>query len=195
MSATLKELQHFYWYCHIAAEVIATLPSNEATRAVSRNAVRMATLNVVGRKGIGIASDDAHRIKQETGKDWYKCGLIREHAVPVSEIHRRVVSEISRPMTPEQAVIATGALKTDMAASGLDRTAIDAFPANPAAWAAVRIIRALAHICWVSAEDDRNLGGARTDGSVNLRKSMPGNWDGEDPLARYKHADINVSPI
>jgi hypothetical protein len=195
MTATPKELKLFYWYCHVAAQIIGALPSNEATRAVSLHAVRMATLNFAGKNGILMASVDARRIKEECGKAWSKCGLLREHAVPISVIHQRVVAVVHKPMTDIETVDAAAQLEADMLKCGMERQTIDEFPRSPAAWQVVRVVRELTHLCWVSRRDDSLLRAKPVDDGRSLHKTMPKDWNGVEPLARYRMCGIEVIPI
>jgi hypothetical protein len=195
MTATPKELKLFYWYCHVATQIIGAFPSNEATRAVSLHAVRMATLNFAGKNGILLASEDARRIKEESEKAWSKCGLVREHAVPISVIHHRVVAAVRAPMTQIEKAAAAAQLKADMLKHGMDRSMVDEFPRNPPAWHVVQVVRELTHLCWVSSGDDSRLRAKPLDGGRSLHKAMPKDWDGIDPLARYRKCGIEVAPI
>jgi hypothetical protein len=195
MAATLKEFKLFYWYCHVATQIIAALPSNEATRAVSLHAVRMATLNFAGKNGILVASADARRTKEESGRPWSRCGLVREHAVPISVIHQRVVMEVHKPMTDIEMADSATQLEADMLVHGMDQQAINEFPHNPRAWSVVKVVRELTHLCWVSTKDDGCLRSRSVDGGKSLHKSMPKDWDGIEPFARYRKCEIEVAPI
>lgn len=92
MHYTKTESRYFYWHCCVAAQVLENLDINTATRVHVHNAIRMATLNAVGKNGIRLASNDAFsQLDPIVGKPKTK-GLIREHVVPVSVIAGEVES-------------------------------------------------------------------------------------------------------
>ena len=195
MSARLRELEYFYWYCAVAEQVISTLPANPATRSSSRHAVRMATLALAGKNGIGYASDDARRAQASMGTDWYRCRLVREHAIPVSVIHERVVHALAHPLAADEEAAAIERLRADMAAAGLDRQKIDAFNIKPRTWLVVCQVRSLTCLAWVTKQDETLLKTTVAKGSKSLHKTMPASWDGVDPLARYRACGLNVTPL
>ena len=59
MTYTHKEAGYFYWHCTTAALILSTIELNTATRVHVANAVRMATLNAAGKRGIRYASKAA----------------------------------------------------------------------------------------------------------------------------------------
>lgn len=92
MHYTKVESGYFYWHCRAAAQLLENLPLNTATRVHVHNAIRMATLNAVGKNGIRLASKDAAaQLDRNVGKAKTK-GLLREHVVPVSVIAAEVES-------------------------------------------------------------------------------------------------------
>ena len=92
MRYTKTESRYCYWHCRAAAQVLENLELNTATRVHVHNAIRMATLNAVGKDGIRLASKDAFsQLGRTAGKPETK-GLIREHVVPVSVIAGEVES-------------------------------------------------------------------------------------------------------
>jgi len=193
-NATRSELRNFYWSCHVAALVIKTLPANAMTKSNSRHAVRNATLALVGRNGIRFASAHARQIQAELGRPFEECSLVREHAVPISELHRRVVDVVRQPLTDAEAAAALARMDAEMVREGLDAATIAEFPRNPHAALVADVVRQWTHIAWVSAEDDRKLK-ARQGSEKSLNQRMPTDWDGVDPFARYRACGLGVEPI
>jgi hypothetical protein len=178
MTATWIESEHFLTHCEVAALVIDTLPANAATRAHARHALRMATLNVAGRNGVLYASSKARQIKQATGKDWHQSGLIKEHVVPLSLIHKWVVEELARPLPAD-------------GAAGVTTTIVRADRARQVA----NIVREWTLLAWISQDDDARLRDRGLNAGKSLHKSMPADWDGQDRFARYSACGIEYAPI
>jgi len=195
MAATIKNLILFYWHCEIAARIIDEMPQNAATSSVSRHAVRMATLNLFGKHGVPFASAEAIRVQKASGKPWDKCGLVREHSVPLSILHAMVVAKVKRPMTESQMDRSVTQLRRDMKRSGLSPETIEQFPLNTFTWRVVQVLRKWTHLAWVTKLEDKQLKAKLRDGTESLNKRMPPDWDEIDCLARYRYWKIKVRAI
>lgn len=195
MTATTSELNLFYWHCEVAANIIGTMPGNAATRSVSRHALRMGTLNLASKNGVFHASESARNQRDASGKPWSKAELIREHAVPISIIHRRVVDEVQLPRTEAALAQARSALESNLLATGFSPSKVAEFPRNPRTWYVVHVLRRLTHLAWVTRDDDQLLRAKPAAGPLSLHKHMPPDWDGNDPFARYRACGILVAPI
>jgi hypothetical protein len=174
MTATPTEAQHFLWHCAVAAMLIDTLPANAATSSHSRNAIRLATVTAVGKNGVLHASKDAKAIKASSGKAWDKSGLVKEHVIPVSLIHERVVE----------------ALKRTPAGPGAQ-----SFPDNPRARQVAKIVEELTLLAWISKDEEARLRDKTRDAGKSLHKRMPTGWDGQEKFARYIACEIEYSAI
>ncbi|HFL2038784.1 TPA: hypothetical protein ACXIGC_000146 [Stenotrophomonas maltophilia] len=192
---TPAELANFYWYCAAAAQLIEQLPGNAATRSVSRHAVRNATNALTGNKGVPYASVAARKVCMANGGSWERCGLRREHAIPVGHIHRELVAAIWAPRSDLALAEARGRLDEEMAATPVKSGAFAGFPSNPRIAIVVDIIRASTALAWLTEEEDDLLKARLGDGSWSLNQRMPPGWDGKDPLARYRFCKIDVLEI
>jgi hypothetical protein len=189
MTTTQSEVLNFYWHCEVAAMVIRQLPATAATRSNSRHAVRMATLCAAGHKGVTHASAGARDRQRATGAAWHKCELVKEHAVPVSHVHARVVEALSTDFDEQARRAARQALAEDLAARGLPAAEIAALPCSPDAWRVAQVVRAWTQLAWLTKDDDRLLR------SKSLHDGMPADWDEVDRLARYRACGIEVAEI
>lgn len=187
MTYTPKEARYFYWHCMTAAtilEVLEVIERNAATNVHLNNAVRMATLNAVGRRGISLASPSAAaKIATSTGTGRFK-GLLREHVVPVSVISMRVRKAWSSRERPTWRELAW--LKDE----DLQHWAVvdsDYFLDAEAPLSAVvaDIVRQSTLLAWVTSADNSELR------SRGLTKRMPEGSD-DDPHARYTACDIKL---
>jgi len=152
----------------------------------------MATLCATGRNGVQYASDEAIRVKNSEGKHWEECGLIKEHALPVSLVCKRVYAELK---ANRQAPIGTCGPCED---GGLALTpeAIALFQANPRAWQVALIIREWTHIAWITKEEDGRFDDRSRHGGISIRNRMPKDWtEGRSKFARYDACEIPVSRI
>jgi len=86
-------------------------------------------------------------------------------------------------------------LDEEMAAVIAKPGALDGFPGNPRIALVVKIIRASTALAWLTEKEDELLKARLADGSGSLIKRMPPDWDGKDPLARYRFCKIDVRPI
>lgn len=192
---TAAELANFYWYCAAATQLIEQLPGNAATRSVSRHAVRNATNALTGSKGVPFASVAARKVCEANGGTWEGCGLRREHAIPVSHIHRELVAAIEAPRPDLALAEVRRRLDSEMAAIPVRSGAFAGFPGNPRIAIVVDIIRASTSLAWLTEKEDDLLKARLGDGSGSLNQRMPPGWDGKDSLARYRFCNIEVHPI
>jgi len=190
LRATATEITNFFWHCRVATGLIDELPSNTVTRSHSLHAVRKATLCIAGRDGVAYTSDAARTRKIFANKPWEKCGLVKEHVVPVSVIHDRVRKELEhsnpaalRPLTDEEARAFTPQVA-------------DLFRQYPRAWMAGRIIQEWTLLAWITQKEEKEFDDKTKHGGISIRKRMPSDWnDDGDRFARYRACDIEVSRI
>jgi len=186
---------HFYWYCATVAQLIEHLPRTTATRTVLLFAVRRATDTLTGKNGIPYASVEALKVCEANGGIWEGCGLRKEHAIPVTHICDEIVAAISAPYSAKSLAEAKRRLDAEMVAAATKSGALDGFPGNPRIALVVEIIRASTALAWLTVKEDDLLKARLADGSGSLIKRMPPDWDGRDPLARYRFCKIDVRPI
>ena len=169
-------------------------PATTATNGHVLRAVRMATLCAAGKHGVQYASDDAQSHRESHGKHWEKCGLIKEHIVPVSLICEQVTKELGS--TRDQSQGAMPLLLSDQDRQGLTPEVIELFQQHPRAWVVARIIREWTHLAWITEPENRRFDEKDRHGGISIRKRMPKGWEiGHDRLARYDACDIKVSKI
>ena len=185
MSYNETEARYFYWHCLTAAKVLSELGLNTATRVHLNNAIRMATLNAVGKNGIVYASSTAFdHISKQTGANRTR-GLIREHVVPISEISKRIVEAWRSNHSPtwrELTQLLTNAdFKNWSVIDSDDFLDSDA----PLSAIAAAIIRQRTALAWVTSTDNALL---RARG---LGKSMPKGCENE-VFSRYTECQIKV---
>lgn len=193
--STASEMVHFYWYCATIAQLIEHMPGTTATRAVLLFAVRRATDTLTGKNGVPYASVEALKVCVTNGGTWEGCGLRKEHAIPVTCIRDEIVAALSTPYSAESLAEAKERLDEEMAAVIAKPGALDGFPGNPRIALVVKIIRASTALAWLTEKEDELLKARLADGSGSLIKRMPPDWDGKDPLARYRFCKIDVRPI
>ena len=188
MHYTKTESRYFYWHCRAAAQVLQNLELNTATRVHVHNAIRMATLNAVGKNGIRLASKDAFsQLERGVGKPSTK-GLTREHVVPVSVIARYVESAWASGTT-----YAWRELLQFLHQDDFDNWEVidsDAFQDSAAPFSAVIAaqVRRNSLLAWVTAGDNARL---RDSGlGKSMPESMPGNSRG-----RYIACGIDLVDI
>jgi hypothetical protein len=190
-----SELIHFYWYCATATQLIENLPRTTATNAVSLYAVRRATETFTGKNGVPYASARARKACADNGGKWEGCGLVREHAIPVSHIHRGLEDALSVKRSEETLAEARRRLEAELMAIPAKAGTFQGYPANPQIAFVVDIIRASTTLAWLTVDEDNLLNERLGDGSKSLKMRMPPNWDGRDPLARYRFCEIEVQPV
>lgn len=185
MTYTHKEALYFYWHCMTVATLLEALELNTATSAHVNNAIRMATLNAVGRLGISLASPSAaKKIASSAGPNPYK-GLLREHVVPVSVISKQVQEAWRSTERPSWRELLPWLKDEDCqywevvdSDNFLELTA-------PLSALVAAIVRRRTLLAWVTSADNVELR------SRGLTKRMP---DGstDDPRARYTACGINL---
>ncbi|WP_293707536.1 hypothetical protein [Stenotrophomonas sp. UBA7606] len=183
---------NFYWHCVIAAKLIDELPPSTAAKSHALRAVRMATLCATGRNGVQYASDEAIRIKSLEGKRWEKCGLIKEHAFPVSLVCKRVYAELKT--NQEGPEVGTGPSENEDL--GLTPETIALFQTSPRAWQVALIIREWTHVAWITKEEEDRFDDKKRHDGISIRNRMPKNWtDDQSRFARYDACSISISLI
>jgi hypothetical protein len=184
LTYTQKEANYFYWHCCTAALLLSEIELNTATRVHVANAVRMATLNAVGKNGVR-ASKTAHEKREAEGKEWSKLGLIREHAFPISvlldkvmEAHENDESYTWRELKPrlkDEDFVHWSVLDSD--------TCLDSRAPLSAVIAA--LVRRFTVLAWITKSENASLK------DKGLTKAMPANY-GDDLLARYTMCNIDL---
>lgn len=187
MTATASESVNLYWHCSAAEGLIRQfMPHlNAAVSSNIRHAVRMATLCAAGKNGIQYATEAAMAQKIARGGDWHTCGLIREHAIPISLIHDEIL-RVARDyfVEPKCWSDVAGALHPH----DRENWPVPKDTSRPAPLSAViaAVIRRRTVLVWATADDDRKL---KREG---LNKTMPANKGADSPLARYEHCQIKL---
>jgi hypothetical protein len=179
MTATSAELQNFLWHCEVAALLSTSLPPTTSTKAHVLNAIRKATHAAVGSNGVGHASHKARERQASMGLPWHKCGLIREHTIPVSVVCKRVREVLSRlPARHADAMLRNA---SSSIAPGLW---------SPTALQIADVVLEGTLMAWITEPEDQRL-------SANgLGQRMPPGWkDGHDPFARYVACNIDCVEI
>ena len=185
MTATASEAKNFYWHCQVAATV-AKLHKNPATKANLRHALRLATLTVAGKNGIYLASRKAYSEKHLCGMDWSACGLVKEHVIPISLLYGLVRRELDNPAPRRWENYLDVPVDQNRALWNIPLDWANTSEAVPDALLIAKVIKESTILAWIHQEDDMKL---RTGGYA---KRMPEDWDGQDPLARYRAAGIEV---
>ena len=188
MTATKSEATNFYWHCRVAA-AIAKFPKTPATSANARHAVRMATLNAAGRKGINLASSKARSARQTSGKNWSACGLIKEHLVPISTIFDIVLRELDNPEPRRWADYVDVPTDQNLTLWGIPANWVTTLEAVPDELVIARVIKDNTALAWIHKDDDMKLRAA------GYTKCMPQDWNGRDRYARYKACGIELVDI
>lgn len=193
MKATPSEATNFFWHCLMAAKVMDELPKNTATKSHAVHAVRMATLCAAGRNGVQYASDAAIKLREAENKPWERCGLIKEHVVPVSLVRERVYDELKA--TRGQAA-PNPFQPAGEDADALTSEVIALFQHHPRAWQVARIISEWTHLAWITKLENERFDDKARHGGISLRKRMPNGWTEEQGrLARYDACGIVLSRI
>jgi len=195
MAATRSELANFYWYCAALTQVIEQLPGNAATRSVSRHALRNATHAIAGREGIRYATAAAFAAMEANGGVWERCGLLKEHTIPIGHIHQLLIDAIGAARSEAELQAASRRLADDMAADGLDTKSLSEFPSNPRIAFVADIIKSSTMMAWLTKPEEQRLRDAKSKGLGDLHRRMPPKWDGRDPFARYRACEIEVLPV
>jgi hypothetical protein len=186
--ASASEILNFYWHCDVAARLLTELPQNAVTSAHTRDAVTKATLCWAGAKGIIQASERALARRAELGKPWAKCKLVREHVIPASYVHARVVEALaSDPGDDLRAGWA--AINADMEAYGVPDATIRRHQMHHQTHLVAQAVREWTELAWVTDEDHLDLKRA------GLTKVMPDPWDPSDRHARYTACNLRLLTI
>lgn len=194
MSATAKEATNFFEHCLVAARLVDEFKVTTVTKGYVVRAVRMATVCSVGKGGVQYASDKAQAEKAIQEKPWEKCGLIKEHVVPVSLICAQVRNALRTTRDKSQA--ATPLMLGDQDRLGLTPEVIELFVQNPRAWEVARIIREWTLLAWITEEENKRFDEKDRHGGKSIRKCMPKGWKiDQDRFARYVNCKINLSKI
>lgn len=190
-TAKPAELRNFFWHCHVAAKLVDELPANPATRAHVGHAIRKATACWDGRDGVGFASPLAMEAKRVAEVHWDRCGLIKEHVIPVSEVTGRVRAELEALRGRD--------LPAPQPSAG-DRETFPAevlalFLKHPRAWQVAQLVREWTLQAWITPEEDKRLRDGAGNG-CDLSKAMPPGWSSaQSRFARYDHCGLRVEPI
>jgi hypothetical protein len=183
--ANSSENRNFYWHCQSAALLIETLPQNPATLANIRQAIRLATCNAIGKRGISLATQGAHNLKRSSDKDWYKLGLIREHVYPVNLVCEKALAEALNK-TPVRWDELLGTLtNSDLSYWNYEGQSGMA----PLSAKIAKIVRENTVIAWATREDDAELK------RKGLNKKMPADYREGDLHARYHACGLDLIPI
>lgn len=177
----------------MAATVFDELPQNTVTRSYFLRGVRMATLCAAGKHGVQFASDGARARRAASGLHWDKCGLVKEHVVPVSVICALVRQELG---VKDEGVRIAESLALLEEAADLSPKVVALFQGNPRAWQIASLIRAWTLLAWITAEEDRKFDEKDSLGGISLRQRMPKEWNADaDRLARYHACGIPLYRI
>ena len=193
---SVSEMVHFYWYCATVARLV-DFPETTATRAVLQFAVRRATVVLTGSTGVPFASVKAMQQRQANGGVWEGCGLRKEHAIPVALVCNGIIAKLAEEHSGhslDEAKNRLDAALSELAALAGKSDVFKDFPDDPRVALVVETIRASTAIAWLTEQEDIKLRKKLPDGG-SLIKRMPPDWDGRDPLARYRCCGIEVRPI
>jgi hypothetical protein len=191
MTTKPTEAVNFFWHCLMAAKIIDELPETTATKSHAVHAIRMATVCAVGKEGVLYASDAARSTKEAAGKDWHKCGLVREHVVPVSLMREFVVGKL-KTTRDDGAAIDISSEDTQ----GLTPEVIALFRQHPRAWLVAQVIREWTILAWITESEDERFDDKARHGGKSIRKRMPTEWrEAQGRFARYDACGIELSLI
>lgn len=194
MATSATEVSNFFWHCLVAAKLTDEVEQNPATKSHVARAVRMATLCAAGRNGVQYASVSAIAEKDSQRKRWDRCGFIKEHVVPVSQIVARVRNQLEVTRGGPQAGLLAELSGNDI--QGLTPAVIDLFQQHPRASHVARIIHKWTLLAWITKEENELFDDKDRHGGISIRKRMPNGWTEEqDIFARYNACGISVFPI
>jgi hypothetical protein len=193
MRATATEISNFFWHCVVAARMADEFPDTTVTRAYFSHAVRKATDCWAGRNGVRYASDAAIAKKSVRGERWDRCGLIKEHVVPVGVVHKIVDAEL-------KATITRGATEpltlSEAETQGLTAEVVALFQRHPRAWVVARIVREWTLHAWITEDEEKEFDNRERHDGISIRKRMPKGWEiNQDRFARYDACGIKVSEV
>ncbi len=192
MKPNASEAANFFWHCLTAAKLADDFPRNPATNAHFQNGVRLATVCIAGRNGVQYASEAARSIKEQSGVPWGKCGLMREHVVPVSTISGFVHEELKKPADSAQ----WEGLKARMESVGITPEVLDLFAAHPRAFQVAGVVLEWTTLAWITKSENIRFGDKAKHGGITLGKRMPKDWaPGHDRFARYYACEIALVAI
>lgn len=186
MKYTQTEANHFYWHCKTAALLIEQLEErNAATCSHIQHAIRRASETAVGKAGVQYASRNAYHQKPPSKKDWSGLGFIKEHAVPVSVIVKKVLDAHVSGVEYSWRERIQGLTQDDLQNWAVIDS--DYFHDQVAPFSATiaTIVRRYAVFAWITKDEDQKLKAER------LTKSMPPGHE-DDKLARYKFCEIEL---
>ncbi len=191
MTAKPSEATNFFWHCLVAAKLMDELPDVTVRNAHFVHAVRKATVCSVGAQGVRYASDAARIQREVEGKKpWGACGLVKEHAVPVSEIGKRVRVAL------REAPATTPLPLSEAQTRELPPTVVADFRQHPRAWQVASVVREWTLLAWITPAEDARFDDKTAHGGISIRKCMPVGWtESHGRLARYDACRIVVSPI
>lgn len=184
--ATPSELLNFYRHCDIAARLLTEVPANVVTHSHTLAAVQKATLCWTGRKGIVQASERA--LEERLGARTWRKGFVREHVIPVSVVHRKVIDALSAG-SGDDLKGGWQLINDDMAAHGVASSAIKSHQMHHRTIEVARAVREWTELAWVTKHDHDALRLAK------LVKSMPADWDLRERQARYRQCGITLVPV
>lgn len=192
-SANPAELTNFFWHCFVASKM-AGEQENTVIKAYRLHAVRRATDCWAGRNGVRYASTAAIAQRDAQGTGWDRCGLVKEHVIPVAVVNKLVQDEMKAIHSAPDAAEAL-ALSGDEA-RGLTPQVCALFQQNPRASVVARIIRRWTLHAWITQEEDQRFDEKSRHGGISIRGCMPTGWkSGDDPFARYRACGIVVAEI
>lgn len=192
MPATLTESNNFLWHCRVAAKLMDELPEHTVTKSHAVRAVRMATLCHAGKSGVRYVSSRAIAIKENKKKSWEKCGLIKEHIVPVSFIFEQVRRELNGNREHARTIPTL----SQCAPSDLPSHVFAEFQQHPRAWQVAQVVREWTYLAWITRDDEKLFDDKNLHEGISVRKCMPRNWNpNQDRFSRYTNSNIMLSPI
>lgn len=192
--ATAAEITNFFWHCLVAARLMYEFEDTTVTRSHFANAVRKATVCWIGRNGVRYASQPALARKNALGEHWERCGLVKEHAVPVAIAQAEVRKELKARFSSENPAESPAELPHEV--QGLTPEVVQLFQQNPRAWAVAQVIREWTLLAWITKEEDEKFDEKDRHGGISIRKRMPKDWNrNQSRFARYDACDITVSEI
>ena len=193
MAASVSEINNFFWHCLVAAKLLDELRRETVTKSHILHAVRKATDCWAGRNGVQYASDDARAQKERIGKHWEKCGLRKEHVIPVRVVNQFVYEELMLPISTTG--VSEPLVLSDQEMQGLTPEVVELFHQHPRAWTVARIIREWTLHAWITIPEDHCFDDKSKHG-FSIRHRMPQGWTrDQDRFKRYSDSGIRVSRI